>query len=261
MKDVQNLKDHRGLDINEVGITNFKVPIIFGLGKNKQQVVSSVKMGVNLLSDYKGTHMSRFAEIIETIKGSCLDKDSLFGILKNIKKNLQSDYAKTEFLFSYFVNKKAPVSGRSGIIDYQYEVGGEIDKNDKILYFCEVAVPIATLCPCSKEISENNAHNQRAIINLRVKSDSYITIEELIEAVESNSSCELYSTLKRVDEKHVTEKMYNNPKFVEDIVRDIALWARENKKINDYIVKCKSYESIHNHNAYAIIIHNKNASN
>lgn len=261
MKDVQNSKDFRGLDINEAGISNFKMPLIIGRGKNKQQIVSDTKMGVNLLSDLKGTHMSRFIEIAEKTRGLYLSEPLLSSVLKNIKSKLQADYAKVEFSFIYFINKKAPVSKKMSSMDYKCKIGGKINSEDEIIYVCEVEIPISTLCPCSKEISKNNAHNQRAVVSLRIKSKIFIVIDELIKAVENKASCELFSTLKRVDEKFVTEKMYKNPMFVEDVVREIALWAKKDNRIKDYIVKCKSYESIHNHNAFAIIIYNNNADN
>ena len=146
-------------------------------------------------------------------------------------------------------------------MDYKCKLGGEINDKGQKIYYCDAEIPISILCPCSKEISKNNAHNQRAVVDLRVQSKLFISVNELIRVVESKASCELFSTLKRVDEKYVTEKMYKNPMFVEDIVREIALWAKKDNRIKDYIVKCKSYESIHNHNAFAIIIHNNNVSN
>jgi len=261
MKDVQNSKDIRGLDINEVGISDLKIPLIIGEGKSAQQIIPNTKMAVNLLSDFKGTHMSRFTEIAERVRGRRLNEKLLDFVLKQISEQFLADYAKVDFSFVYFITKKAPISKKTSSMNYKCKIGGEISNNRKKMCFFEIEIPVATLCPCSKEISESNAHNQRAIINLKVKSYSFISIEELIKQVENKASCELFSTLKRVDEKFVTEKMYNNPMFVEDIVREVTLLVKKDNRIKDYIVKCKSYESIHNHNAFAIIIHNKNDSN
>jgi len=261
MKDVQNLKDERGLDINEVGISDLKIPLILNSGRDKQQIISNTKMGVSLSSVLKGTHMSRFTEIAEKIENRSLNKRLISLVLKKIKEKIHSDYARVEFSFVYFINKRAPVSKIMSKMNYECSLVGEINGKNQEVYSCDVKVPISTLCPCSKEISRNNAHNQRAVIHLEIKSKIFISAKELIKKIENSSSCELFSTLKRVDEKFVTEKMYKNPMFVEDVVRDIALWAEKDSRIEDYIVKCKSYESIHNHNAFAIIINNKNVSN
>lgn len=261
MKDVQSAKDKRGIDIDEVGISNLIIPLLIGIGKNQQQIVCDVKMGVNLMANLKGTHMSRLAEIAEKIKGRCLNKKLISLALKSIKKDLQIDYAKVEFSFTYFIDKTTPISKKICSMNYQCKLGGEINNKGQIINFYEVEVPIATLCPCSKEISKNNAHNQRAKVILIIKTRTFILLEELVKMIEQKASSELFSTLKRVDEKFVTEKMFNKPMFVEDIIRDIALWVKKDNRINDFIVKCKSYESIHNHNAYAIIIHNNNANN
>jgi len=220
-----------------------------------------MKMGVDLFSETRGTHMSRFAEIAEEISNSELNEELIPTILKKIKERLETSLAKTELSFMLFLKKNSPVSKKEGSMNYNCKIVGELGEDNELWNYFEVEVPIATLCPCSKEISDFGAHNQRADVMLRVKSNKYIPLKEMIRAIEERSSGDLFSILKRVDEKFMTEKMYENPKFVEDVVRDIALWAKADSRITDFIVKCKSFESIHNHNAYAIIINDEKNAN
>jgi len=257
MKDVQNQIDNRGIEISEVGISGLKIPLIFGLGSQKQLIITTVSMGVNLSADLKGTHMSRFSELGQTIKNKNLNEKLLIKILKEIKNRLESSQSKINFDFTYFLSKKAPVSKQISDLNYNCQIESKLDETNKVVYYFQVKVPVATLCPCSKEISRYGAHNQRAEILLRIKSYKYINLTELIKLIESKASSELFSILKRSDEKYVTEKMYENPMFVEDMVREIGIWAKKDKRIKDYIIKCLSFESIHNHNAYAIIIREK----
>lgn len=262
MKDIQNEKDFRGLVVDQVGIENFKIPLFFGKGKERQQIVAEVKMGINLPSVYKGTHMSRFVEITERMRNLTLNNKLISDALKNIKRRLQSNYAVIEFSFIYFLSKKTPVTKKLCGMDYKCKIQGELDNAGHQLNYFEVEVPIVTLCPCSKEISRYGAHNQRAKVTLKMKTRKHIDLKDLIVGIEKKVANELYSILKRVDEKFVTEKMYQNPMFVEDIVREITLWIKNDKKISDFIISCKSYESVHNHNVFAIIINNeKNANN
>jgi len=257
MKDIQNLKDERGIRINEVGIIDLKIPFFIKSGKSKQQIITDVKMAVNLFADTRGVHMSRFVEIAEKMRNLELNDALILKSLGKMKKKLGVDYAKIEFSFVYFLKKKAPVSRKNCTTDYNCKIVSELGKNGLRHNYFEVKVPVSMLCPCSKAISKYGAHNQRANILFRIKTKQYFIIDEIIKKIEDKSSGELFSVLKRVDEKHVTEKMYENPKFVEDVVRDIALWAINDKRITDFIVECKSYESIHNHNAYAIIINDE----
>ncbi|PIR92808.1 GTP cyclohydrolase I FolE2 [Candidatus Falkowbacteria bacterium CG10_big_fil_rev_8_21_14_0_10_43_10] len=206
--------------------------------------------------------MSRFAEIAEEISGSELNRELIPSTLKKIRERLKTIFVRVEFSFILFLKKKSPVSQKEGSMNYNCKIVGELGEDNKLWNYFEVEVPTATLCPCSKEISDFGAHNQRANVVLRVKSSEYISLKEMIRVVEERASSDLFSILKRVDEKFMTEKMYENPKFVEDIVRDVTLWAKSDTRITDFIVKCKSFESIHNHNAYAIIINDeKNANN
>lgn len=258
MKDVQNLRDDRGIKINEVGISDYKIPLFIKNGTEKQQVTTSIKMGVDLSANLKGTHMSRFMEIAERAKNSQIDDKMLGKMLKAIKNRLKVDYSKVELSFTYFLIKKTPVSKKKCTASYECKIISEQGRDNIRWNYFEIKVPVTTLCPCSKEISKYGAHNQRADILLKIKSKHFFKISELTKKIENESSGELFSILKRVDEKHVTEKMYENPKFVEDVVRGIASWVANDNRIVDFIVTCKSYESIHDHNAYAIIISEKN---
>jgi len=257
MKDVQKEKDNRGLKISEVGISDLSIPLFFGAAVKKQLIIAAVSMGVDLDASLKGTHMSRFSQIAYQIKDKELNEKLLKMTLKNIKNRLASATSKINFDFTYFLNKKAPVSGNPSAMGYKCKIEYELNELNQFIGYFQVKVPIATLCPCSKEISRYGAHNQRAEVSLRVKTSQYINIDELIKVIEKSASCELFPLLKRVDEKYVTEKMYENPMFVEDIVREVGLWAKKDKRVEDYIIKCLSFESIHSHNAYAIIINEK----
>lgn len=257
MKDTQNQNDKRGLRISEVGIKNLCIPLFFGKGKNKQLINASISMSVDLFSGLRGTHMSRFTQIAHKIKNKNIDEMLLTKTLKNIKKRLESDQAKISISFIYFLNKKAPLSRKYSSMNYKCKIECQLNNKNEIFNYYQVEVPIAILCPCSKEISRRGAHNQRAEVFLKIKSGTHIHLDELIKIIEEKASCELFSLLKRVDEKYVTEKMYNNPMFVEDIVREIGLWANGDKRVKDFVIKCRSFESIHNHNAYAIIIKDK----
>lgn len=257
MKDIQKEKDNRNLKISEVGITGLNTPLFFGPSAKKQLIIANVSMGVDLDATLKGTHMSRFSQIAYQIKDKELNEKLLMTTLKNIKNKLESTTSKINFDFTYFLNKKAPISGKPSSMSYQCKIEYELNNENQFIGYFQVKVPIATLCPCSKEISRYGAHNQRAEVSLRIKSHQYINLDDLIKVIEKSASCELFSLLKRVDEKYVTEKMYENPMFVEDIVREIGVWAKKDKRVEDYIIKCLSFESIHSHNAYAIIINEK----
>ncbi|MFA5994355.1 MAG: GTP cyclohydrolase FolE2 [Parcubacteria group bacterium] len=257
MKDVQKQLDNRKISINEVGITNLKIPLYFPSNKKNQLVIADITMGANLPAHQKGTHMSRFAQIATEIANSKLDEKLIKKVLQKTKDELKSDFAKVEFSFLLFLAKSSPISKNKSFMDYDCKIVGELGQNNIPWYSMEISVPIATLCPCSKEISRHGAHNQRADVVLKLKAHTYISPIEVIQLIEKTASSALCAILKREDEKFVTEKMYENPKFVEDVVRDVALWAKKDKRITTFQVQCISYESIHNHNAYAIIINNK----
>ncbi len=258
LKDVQNLKDTRGVDIQKVGIKHLELPLIIQRKNESNQVVSA-KAGVNvsLPRHYKGTHMSRFIEVLSEWKNKNLLGVDIKGCLHTIAKKLNAQSAELEFNFKYFIDKKSPVSKILSPMSYDCSFEGKLTnfgkKDEDYKFTLGVKVPVTTLCPCSKEISSQGAHNQRAVISVKISYDekSHIWIEDLIEMIEKCGSCPIYPLLKRADEKYVTEKAYHNPKFVEDVLREAVLKLRENKIINSFEVECEAFESIHNHSAWA----------
>ena len=252
IEDVQNTPDNRHLDIDKVGIKAIKHPIVV---KDRSGIIqhtnATFSMYVHLPHNFKGTHMSRFVEILNENERE-ISVESFEDILKEMLERLESKSGYLEMQFTYFVNKKAPISGAESLMDYEVSFIGEV-VDGKISNTVRVIVPVTSLCPCSKKISKYGAHNQRAHITLTLKTNGFIWIEDIIEQIEKQASCELYGILKRPDEKYVTEKAYENPKFVEDIVRDIATELKSNKKVSNYIIESENFESIHNHSAYALI--------
>ncbi len=252
IEDVQNTPDKRHLDIDKVGIKAIKHPIVV---KDKKGIVqhtnATFSMYVHLPHDFKGTHMSRFVEILNE-NNKEISVESFENILKEMLHRLESKSGYLEMQFTYFINKKAPVTGVESLMDYEVSFIGEMI-DGKIINTVKVVVPVTSLCPCSKKISKYGAHNQRAHITLTLETKEFMWVEDIIEQIEKQASCELYGILKRPDEKYVTEKAYENPKFVEDIVRDIATDLKGNKKISKYIIESENFESIHNHSAYALI--------
>tara|TARA_B100000795_G_scaffold124085_1_gene92568 strand:- start:1506 stop:2315 length:810 start_codon:yes stop_codon:yes gene_type:complete len=252
IEDTQNSPDHRHLDIDKVGIKAIKHPILVkdktGLTQHTNAIFS---MYVHLPHNFKGTHMSRFVEILNENERE-ISVESFEEILKEMLERLESKSGYLEMQFTYFVNKKAPVSRVESLMDYDVSFIGEMI-DGKVVNTTKVIVPVTSLCPCSKKISKYGAHNQRAHVTLTLETKGFIWIEDIIELVEKQASCELYGILKRPDEKYVTEKAYENPKFVEDIVRDIATDLKANSKVSKYIIESENFESIHNHSAYALI--------
>ena len=251
MKDIQNHADDRNIDIDQVGVKGIRYPITV-LDKNmgKQQTVGTINMYVNLPRQYKGTHMSRFVEILNE-HSKRISLQNFSDILREMKKRLNAESANMEITFPYFINKRAPVSGSEGLMEYKCTFKGSLDKSSDLMTI--IHVPISTLCPCSKEISDFGAHNQRGEVTLQVRFKKFIWIEDLISLVEASASSDIYSVLKREDEKYVTERAYEHPMFVEDIVRDIAEKLNNDPNITWFAVESENYESIHNHNAYAYI--------
>ena len=253
MKDIQNERDYRNIPIDKVGIKNLQYPITVLDRRNKfQHTVANINMYVDLPHEYKGTHMSRFVEMLHLFRPEVSLKN-ISVILGEMKKHLDAASAQIEVTFPYFIEKKSPISHSPGLMDYSCSFIGSSDPHDKIDLVSVVVVPISSVCPCSKEISKAGAHNQRGQVRLSTRFHKFIWIEDMIELVESCASCEVYSVLKRVDEKHVTEKGFTNPKFVEDIVRDIADKLKKDKNITWFSVSAENFESIHNHSAYASI--------
>jgi len=253
MKDIQNQRDYRNIPIDKVGIKNLQYPIKVLDRKNGfQHTVASINMYVDLPHRYKGTHMSRFVEMLHQLREEVsLNKISV--VLGQMKEHLNAASAEIEVRFPYFMEKKAPVSHALGLLDYTCSFVGKSDADDKIDLVSEVIVPISSVCPCSKEISDGGAHNQRGEVRLSTRFKKFIWLEDMIEVVESAASCEVYSVLKRVDEKSVTERGFANPKFVEDIVRDVANILKQDDNITWFSVGAENFESIHNHSAYAHI--------
>jgi GTP cyclohydrolase I len=251
MKDIQNNKDDRNIDIDQVGVKGISYPITV-LDKNmgEQQTVAKINMYVNLPRYYKGTHMSRFVEILNE-HSRRISLQNFSEILEEMKKRLNAESAHMEITFPYFIKKSAPVTGSEGLMEYKCTFRGSLNAGSDVVTV--IHVPISTLCPCSKEISEFGAHNQRGEVKLQVRFKKFIWIEDLIKMVEETASSDVYSVLKREDEKYVTERAYENPMFVEDIVREIAKKLNNDPNITWFAVETENFESIHNHNAYAYI--------
>lgn len=253
MIDIQKQKDHRNIPIDKVGVKNLRYPItVLDRVNGFQSTVATISMFVDLPQENKGTHMSRFVELLHLFRPEFSLK-TLSIILNQMKENLDADSSHVEVSFPYFIEKKAPVSNSPGLMDYTCKIIGSCDVNDNVDLLSEVIVPISSVCPCSKEISDNGAHNQRGEVTLKTRFNKFIWLEDMINLVEKSASCEVFSVLKRVDEKSVTEKGYDNPKFVEDIVRDVALELINDDNIIWFSVSAENFESIHNHSAYAYI--------
>ena len=251
MKDVQNHRDIRNIDIDQVGVKDIRYPItVLDKDQGEQQTVAKINMYVDLPRYYKGTHMSRFVEILNE-HSRRISLQNFSEILEEVKRKLSAKSAHMEVTFPYFIKKAAPVTGSEGLMEYKCTFKGSLKAGSDIVTI--IRVPISTLCPCSKEISEHGAHNQRGEVKLQVRFKRFVWIEDLIKLVEESASTDVYSVLKREDEKYVTERAYHNPMFVEDIVREIAQKLNDDPNITWFAVESENFESIHNHNAYAYI--------
>ena len=253
MKDIQSQPDFRKIPIDKVGIKNLRYPVTVRDRRDGfQHTIAVINMYVDLPHNNKGTHMSRFVELLHLLHPDVsLQKFSV--ILENMKKHLNAASAHLEMTFPYFIEKTAPVSTSPGLMDYTCSIRGSSDPDGRVDLVSEVAVPISSVCPCSMEISDHGAHNQRGEVKLCTRFKKFIWMEDMIELVESSASCDVFSVLKRVDEKSVTERAFANPKFVEDIVRDIAQKLKADDNITWFSVSAENFESIHNHSAYASI--------
>ena len=252
IEDVQNRKDTRQIAINKVGIKDIRHPVVVkDRSDGEQHTIANFNMYVNLPHDFKGTHMSRFVEILNQHDKE-ISVESFKEMMSEMTNRLEAESGHIEMNFPYFINKTAPVSGVKSLLDYDVTLIGEIKKN-KISTHIKVVVPVTSLCPCSKKISDYGAHNQRSHVTVNIRTCDFIWIEEIIEMIEAEASCELYGLLKRPDEKFVTERAYDNPKFVEDMVRDVAMRLNQDDRICAYIIESENFESIHNHSAYALI--------
>lgn len=254
--DTQNIRDTRHIAIDQVGIKDIKHPIVVSdRSGGEQHTIANFNMYVSLPHDFKGTHMSRFVEVLNQHEHE-ITVESFKRMITEMTERLDAKSGHIEMNFPYFVNKAAPVTGVESLMDYDVSFIGELNEQQTSV-LVKVIIPVTSLCPCSKSISNYGAHNQRSHITICVRTTGFLWIEELIETVEKVASCELYGLLKRPDEKYVTERAYDNPKFVEDIVRDIAVQFNLDERISSYIVESENFESIHNHSAYAKIEHNK----
>ena len=250
--DVQSKADTRRIPINKVGIKNIRHPMrIRDRNGGEQHTIATFNMYVDLPHNFKGTHMSRFIEILNHHERE-ITVASFKEMLAEMTHKLDARSGHIEMRFPYFVNKKAPVTGVESLLDYDATFIGELSGKQDTMEI-RVVVPVTSLCPCSKEISNYGAHNQRSHVTVNARIQGFVWLEELIDIIESEASCEIYGLLKRPDEKYVTERAYDNPKFVEDMVRDVAHRLEQDERIVSYVVESENFESIHNHSAYALV--------
>jgi len=258
IEDVQGRADTRKIPINKVGIKDIFHPIrVQDRAGGEQHTVANFNMYVNLPHDFKGTHMSRFVEILHRHERE-ISVRSFQEMLGEMTDHLEAAAGHIQMTFPYFINKTAPVSGVQSLLDYRATFIGE-RRDGKNRMTIKVEVPVTSLCPCSKKISRYGAHNQRSHVTISARIEGFVWLEELIDIAEEEASCQLYGILKRPDEKYVTERAYDNPKFVEDMVRDIAVRLNADDRIRAYVVESENFESIHNHSAYALIEQDKDA--
>ena len=254
--DVQGSPDVRRLAIDKVGIKNIRHPVIIrNRNGDPQHTVGAFSLYVNLPHDRRGTHMSRFVEILNAHEEP-LSVSTVRKLLATISKTLESDAAYLEVNFPFFITKKAPVSGVASLLDYDVSLAGE-KRGDEITVTVKIVIPVTSLCPCSKQISDYGAHNQRSHVTLSARIAGELWVEDLIDMAEEEASCQIYGLIKRPDEKFITERAYDNPKFVEDLVRDIAARLNMDHRISAYSIESENFESIHNHSAYALIRRDK----
>jgi GTP cyclohydrolase I len=252
LKDTQSEPDSRRLPIDRVGVKALRYPIqVLDKAHATQSTVASVSLTVDLPHHYKGTHMSRFIEVLNQ-HGPVLHIDKIRTLSRELLARLDAQKAHVEFEFPFFLEKKAPVTGAAGLMDYNVRFNATLE-GDAFDFVLTVIVPVTTLCPCSKAISSHGAHNQRGQVTFSLRSKIPIWIEDVVQMVENCASSGLYSLLKRPDEKAVTERAYENPVFVEDLVRAVAARSNAEPNITWYRVEAENFESIHNHNAYALI--------
>ncbi len=256
VEDVQGRADTRGITIDKVGIRGLRHPLqVRDRSGEIQNTISRVDLYVDLSAETKGTHMSRFVELLGN-DGQEFSVDNFARLLTDMTRLLDAQKGYITVRFPYFVNKCAPVSGVRSLMDYEVTLHGRIEHSETRISI-EVCVPVTSLCPCSKAISDYGAHNQRSHVTVNARTRGGLWIEDIIDIVEAQASCDLYGTLKRMDEKYVTERAYDNPKFVEDMVRDVATVLNSDSRVAAYSVASENFESIHNHSAYARIEYDK----
>ncbi|CAG4886488.1 GTP cyclohydrolase FolE2 [Paraburkholderia saeva] len=259
MPDVQSTVDTRQIAIQRVGVKAVRYPLTVRTSRgDAQPTIGTWNLDVRLPAEVKGTHMSRFVALLEE-NGAPLDTAAFRAMLAAMLEKLEAEAGRIEVSFAYFVNKTAPVSGVESLLDYDVTLTGEV-RNGATRLFLKVLVPVTSLCPCSKKISQYGAHNQRSHVTINVELADDVPVEDLIRIAEEEASCELWGLLKRPDEKFVTERAYENPKFVEDLVRDVAQRLNADARIVAYVLEAENFESIHNHSAYALIENDKRAA-
>jgi len=255
--DVQNTPDTRRLAIDKVGIKSIRYPVkVADKTGGVQHTIALFNMYVHLPHNFKGTHMSRFLEILNGYERE-ISVENFESMLREMVKRLEAETGHVEMGFPYFIGKQAPVSGVKSLMDYEVTFIGEILAGGEYRQKMRVVVPATSLCPCSKEISERGAHNQRSHITVTASTNAFVWIEDLVQMIEAQASCEVFGLLKRTDEKFVTERAYDNPKFVEDIIRDVAGVLNADPRVDAYVAEAENFESIHNHSAYALIERDK----
>jgi GTP cyclohydrolase I len=258
MLDIQSLPDSRQIRLNAAGVSRLSLPLQIRMQTGAiQPVVAKTSLQTSLPAEMRGTHMSRLVTALHLLMDQALSFSSLTEVAQQVQRSLGVDSAELRVSFRLFLPKRAPISGTRGLLDYECEL--RLAQTPKLTeQYMTVCVPILVLCPCSKAISEKNAHNQRALVTLQAAVRELAPWEELIKLVERHASAEIYSIIKRADEKFVTEHAYEHAQFVEDVVRDVALELRGKSNVIWYGVECESIESIHNHNAYASFVSNEN---
>jgi GTP cyclohydrolase I len=253
LPDVQSRADRRDLRIDAVGIKSVRSPITIRAGERLLPTIATFSMAVGLPAVTKGTHMSRFIELLE-LQTRALDQQGFKSLLLDMLARLDARSGMIEMRFPFFIRKSAPVSRVESQLDYEVCWRGRVSDEGRYSFWMHVTVPATSLCPCSKEISTYGAHNQRTQISIQAELAVEMAIEELIAIAERSASCEVYGLLKRADEKYVTERAYDNPKFVEDLVRDVALELNHEPRVRAYVVEAENFESIHNHSAFARLV-------
>ncbi|MFZ4482947.1 MAG: GTP cyclohydrolase FolE2 [Chthoniobacterales bacterium] len=252
LRDTQSELDHRRIVIDRVGVKNLRFPIRVAAGPGEpQSTIATVQLTVELPQEFKGTHMSRFLEVLQA-HGPVLHPEDISHLLHSLIHRLHSQRAHLDFEFPFFLEKRAPVTGAPGLVDYTARFSATADEKKTDLVTTVIA-NVTTLCPCSKAISTSGAHNQRGQVTLKLRSEAPLHLDEMVSIIESSASSELYSVLKRPDEKAVTERAYANPVFVEDLVRNVAARVIADPRITWWQVEAENFESIHNHNAYALV--------
>jgi GTP cyclohydrolase IB len=250
LPDIQACADSRGLELDAVGVKGMRYPVTIQTRSGPLSTVATLSMTVGLPASVKGTHMSRFVEVLAS-HTDAIDQESFQALVHTMLQRLDATAGAIEMAFSCFIQKNAPVSGQPSLLDFDVVWYGEVGPDGAYRFRTRVTVPVTSLCPCSKEISDYGAHNQRSLIGIEAEVTQSVAVEDLVAIAERNASCEVYGLLKRADEKYVTERAYDNPKFVEDLVRDVALALKRDPRVRAWKVEVENFESIHNHSAFA----------